>query len=81
MAQFVEKYNGPSRKKIFRQYDRANIPDIPSELHVLKSESLDNLTITELFENFLEDKNFLLMANSGDFIQLQDSAHKVLGLQ
>ena len=41
MAQFVEKYNGPSKKKIFKQMDSANITDIPVQLHTLKSERLD----------------------------------------
>ncbi|KKM79794.1 hypothetical protein LCGC14_1346360 [marine sediment metagenome] len=40
MTEFVEKNNGPSIKKIFRQMDRANITDIPAQLHVLKSEKL-----------------------------------------
>ena len=51
MTQFVEKNLGPSRKKIFRQMDRANITDIPMQLHVLKSESMKELDIDELAEN------------------------------
>jgi len=50
MAQFVEKNNGPSRKKIFRQMDRADIVAIPVQLHTLKSRSLDLLDIDELEE-------------------------------
>ena len=49
MAQFVEKYNrGSNRKNIFAQMDRANIVDIPMQLHLLKSESLRDQEADEL---------------------------------
>ncbi len=49
MAQFVESYlGGKNRKFIFRQMDSASIFDLPIQLHVLKSESLDLQEADEL---------------------------------
>ena len=51
MPEFVEKYiRGNYRKKIFRKQEGANINDIPTELHTLKSESLRDLDADELAE-------------------------------
>ncbi len=40
VPEFVEPNLDGSRKKLFRRQDKANIFDIPSELHTKKSESL-----------------------------------------
>ena len=51
LGEFVEKNLDGNRKKLFRIQDKANIFDIPTNLHTSKSESLRFLEIDELSEN------------------------------
>jgi len=51
MGAFVEHYNGGNyRKHMFRDMSSSNLFDIPLQLHLLKTESLDFLDIDELEE-------------------------------
>ena len=51
MGMFIEKnLGGNSRKAIGRKMNRAGVFDIPSNLHTLKTESIENLDIDELEE-------------------------------
>ena len=63
MVEFVEKNNGPSKKKIFRQMDRANITDIPIALQP----NINNITLTykdhygfELADLNVTEKKYLI---------------------
>lgn len=71
MGAFIEKFNGANNRKIMgRQFDRAGVFDIPAQLHVLKSESLDLLELTDF-----SDQDNSILTESGDLIILEQNLH------
>ena len=73
MAAFVEHFNGGNyRKHMFRDMSSSGVFDLPVELHVLKSESLEqpDENRAEIFDNTATGS--LLMEN-GDEIRLENT--------
>ena len=73
MGAFVENYNGKNyRKHMFRDMSRSSIFDIPTELHVLKSESMDELD-ADRFEIFDNNASGSILMENGDEIRLENT--------
>ena len=71
MGAFVEKYlTGNWRHRLFRRMSSTSVFDIPTELHTLKSESIEQINADrfEVADNFVSGS--ILMEN-GDEIRLE----------